>query len=98
MKHLSDSEEIEFYRQESLRRLPAIYGDLLDDVKKQFNTEFGRHEALDRSFMISSNIQDFLTDHPYIVFRPECYKLAFQANELMMELYQVIGRSDFNQE
>lgn len=93
-----DSEDIELYRQETIKNLPEIYGEELEEIRKRFNNEIGRHEALDRSFMISENIESFLVDNPYIIFRPECYRLAFQAQELLIELYQAVGRSDFNQE
>lgn len=93
-----DSEEIELYRQENLKNLPEIYGEQLEEIRKRFNNEIGRHEAMDRTFFINYNLEEFLIDHPYIIFRSECYKLAFQAQELLAELYQVVGRSDFNQE
>ena len=91
-------EDIELYRLEAVSSLPETYfEDTLEDLKKNFNTEIGRHEALDRSFMIGDNVEDFLVDHPYIILRPECYRLAFKAQELLQELYQKIGNSDFNQ-
>lgn len=90
-------EDIELYRLEAVNSLPEMYfQDTLEDLKKSFNTEIGRHKALDRSFMIGDNIEDFLIDHPYVILRPECYRLAFQAKELLQELYQKIGNSNFN--
>jgi hypothetical protein len=93
-----DSEEIEQSRLDDIEALEESYVCSLKEIRNNFNTEIGRHEAMDRSFMINSNIEDFLINHPYIMFRPECYKLAFQAQELLAELYQIVGTSDFNQE
>jgi hypothetical protein len=97
IKNLND-EEIEQIRQLDRYNLEEDYEDTLENIKRRFNCEIAQSEAMDRSFMISSNIEDFLINHPYIILRPECYKLAFQAQELINELYQVVGRSDFNQE
>ncbi len=88
--------EEELYRLEAISSLPKEYNQTLEDISKQFNNEIGRHEAMDRSFIVSEQIEDYLLNHPYIIFRPECYKLAFQARELLAELYQRIENSDFN--
>lgn len=92
-----DSEE-ELYRKDALKQLPIEFEESLKDLRKRFNNEIGRHEAMDRVFIINENIESFILNHPYIVFRPECYKLAFQASELIAKLYQKVGSSDFNQE
>jgi hypothetical protein len=97
IKNLND-EEIEQIRQLDRSKLEEEYEDTLQNIKKRFNCEIAQSEAMDRSFLISSNIEDFLINHPYILFRPECYRLAFQAQELINELYQCLGRSVFNQE
>lgn len=94
---MTSEDEIELYRLEAVSNLPETrFEDTLEDLKKTFNTEIGRHEALDRCFMINSTVEDFLLYHPYIILRPECYRLAFQVEELLAELYQKIGNSDFN--
>jgi len=95
--NMTSEEDIELYRLEAVGSLPEIYfEDTLENVKKNFNTELNRHEAMDRSFMISDNIEDFLVDHPYIILRPECYRLAFKAQELLQVLYQKVGNSNYN--
>ena len=91
-----DSENIEEIRLSDLSSLEEAFGEPLEDIKKRFNNEFGKHEAMDRAFLMSENIQLFLVEHPYVIFRPEAYKLAFQASELLAQLYQVLGRSDYN--
>lgn len=95
---MTSEEDIELYRLEAVSSLPEQYfPDDLNNIKKSFNTEIGRHEALDRSFMVGDNLEDFLLDHPYIILRSDCYRLAFKARELLCELYQKVGNSDFNQ-
>lgn len=43
-----------------------------------------------------NGVNSYLLNHPYIILRPECYRLAFQAQELLQELYQKVGNSNYN--
>lgn len=86
----------EDYRLDAIQNLSEEYDESLEEISKRFNNKIGRHEAMDRSFIIGEQIEDYLLNHPYIIFKPECYKLAFQARELLASLYQRIGNSGFN--
>jgi len=56
---------------------------------------FHYHEALDRAFMVGNIVGEYFTEHPVVQKHPELRKKAETATELLIELYQEIGRLEF---
>lgn len=53
---------------------------------------YGCHELLDRTSIIANLVSD-LGDHPACVANVSWYAKAWQAQELLNELYQMVGES-----
>lgn len=49
------------------------------------------HEAMDRTFIIQNNIEDFLTQSKTAEELPKVKKLFEQANDKLAEAYQLMG-------
>lgn len=59
--------------------------------------DYLRHEALDRTHMISGMIEMFLLEHPYIKDDPVKTKIAEEAYGWLQDLYQQIGEEHLNE-
>lgn len=55
---------------------------------------FYAHEALHTSHVLMDTWSDHVHDHPYVQANPELTKLASEALDAMMKLYQAIGAID----
>jgi hypothetical protein len=78
-------EDLEKDRKQSL--LEAT--DFGTDLMKQYGPgTYGSFEVGDRAHIISSNWQDYIADHPFILMHPELYRCARFATFLMLEVYQ----------
>ena len=53
--------------------------------------EFHYHEALDRSFLVASMIDELLLKHPVFEKHETLRESAEKAQELLAEVYQTIG-------
>jgi hypothetical protein len=53
---------------------------------------FSHHEALHMSSKLLQAVNEWLVEHPAIQADKERLKLATQAADTLMELYQLIGR------
>ena len=76
-------------RQDALR-------DRLHDEGPQLMEQFtpgtlGCHELLDRTAMMSDQLERFIVSHPACLQNPEWYALARQAADSLHNLYQKIG-------
>ena len=80
-------DEIESTRQEYLEEFKAD-----EEPHEQFVPgAYGCHELLDRTSMLMSNVDEFILGHPACVHNKEWFALAYQAVDLLNELYQKIG-------
>ena len=61
--------------------------------KEQYQNSVGRHEPLDRLYMIAYTFQEFVQTHPVVLLDSNLYEKAFTINEKMAELYQLLGES-----
>ena len=55
---------------------------------------FGYHELLDRSYLLLSNWEEFVTAHPTTLIDPVRYRKAQEIAEAMAEFYSLVGRGD----
>jgi len=80
-------DEIEAARQEYLEQFKAD-----GESDAQFKPgSFGCHELLDRTSLLSSNVEQFILAHPACVHNKEWFALAYQAVNHLNELYQKVG-------
>lgn len=49
------------------------------------------HEALHMSLFLGEAVEKQLVEHPFITKNPDCLTLATNANEALLDLYQLIG-------
>ena len=57
-----------------------------------FDDEFGYHEALDRTHVLVSMLDDHILTHPVISGDPEMSAQAEKAEKELGELYQLISK------
>ena len=55
------------------------------------NKEYIRHEALDRTHIVISMIDDVLCNHEYFRSRPDLMEQITKINTELAEIYQKIG-------
>jgi hypothetical protein len=55
---------------------------------------FHYHEALDRTYLINSMIEDYLSSHPVYLQNKTLLNNLEKASELLAENYQIIGTLD----
>ena len=79
---MSDTEE---FRQQLL----ADHGPNLDEQNSVGS--FGCHELLDRTFLVSSMVDEYVLTHPACVQNQEWFALAKQASDALANLYMRIG-------
>lgn len=58
--------------------------------------QFHWHEALDRTHLVLSNIDDFLIQHPVLKLNPEIRKHVEKASENLTEAYSMLGEESLN--
>jgi hypothetical protein len=82
------TDDIERARQEYLQDT-----DVSPTVSPADNTPggFGCHELLDRTNLLSEQLQDWLLSHPACYQNPEWFALAYQAFTTLHDLYQKVG-------
>lgn len=59
--------------------------------KKQKLYKLDYHEALDRTYITVSMLQDYLLGHPVIMQNKKIKKKLRKAEKHMLEVYQMIG-------
>jgi hypothetical protein len=59
--------------------------------KKQKLYEPDYQEALDRTYYITSNLQEYLLNHPVVKQNKKIKKKLGKAEKHMLEVYQMIG-------
>jgi hypothetical protein len=59
--------------------------------KKIVLDEFHYHEALDRSYIVSNQVEDLLLEHPVIIKHKNLRKRVKRAMDLLTETYQLVG-------
>ena len=62
-------------------------------MKKSDIDNYSYHEALDRTHIQLSNLENALGDHPVILANSNAKELYDNAVENLAELYQVLGRN-----
>jgi hypothetical protein len=88
---VTDSGEAESLRKELLTELADEEGHGRQD---QFRPgSFGCHELLDRLSILTSNLDEFIVQHPSCLRNPAWFALAHQAMSALTDLYQRIGAS-----
>jgi hypothetical protein len=55
---------------------------------------FYYHEALDRAYIVANTIEDVLVEHPVIKKHKELRKRIKKAQQLILEVYQLVGGLD----
>ena len=60
--------------------------------------QFYWHEALDRTHVILSNIDDHLIQHPVLKLNPDIRRLIEKASENLSEAYQLLGDKHLDDE
>lgn len=83
-------DEIESERQAILGQWLSDYE--LPDLTARFQNEIGRHEALDRSWMLGDHWMEYVLSHPVVAMDKDLFTAAYRAHELMLETYQAIER------
>lgn len=58
--------------------------------------KFHEHEALDRLHLALEILQDHINDHPYISSNIELQNKVGHAMNMLMDVYQEIGRKGIN--
>jgi hypothetical protein len=88
LPNLSPS-EVEQERLRRVRELAADSGEAWADEYQPGSP--GCHELLDRTALVSDQVERHLLDHPACVANPEWYLLAEQVAAALRELYQQVG-------
>jgi hypothetical protein len=57
-------------------------------------SSFGYHELLDRAYLMQSNWETFIAEHPATLLDPERYRQAQEIAVAIAEFYQLVGRDD----
>lgn len=52
---------------------------------------YHRHEALHMSLFLAESVESQIIDNEFIQSDERCLEIAQQANELLLNLYQIIG-------
>lgn len=78
------SEEVEEFRQSDLEDSELVPSDHLPK-------SFSYHEALDRTSMVLNILDNNVLSHPAILLDPEAYRLAYEAQSKLYNLYQYLG-------
>lgn len=65
--------------------------DLLINDKDFRCDSFGQHELLDRTFILSQTMSNFLLDHPTSIIHQEIYHKIDKVVVLLEEVYQKIA-------
>jgi len=86
----SDTSDAEKARKRTLSELDAEYGP--DWSQHNAPGSFGCHELLDRANLIGDLVEESLLNHPACIRNPEWFAMAYQAVDLLRELYQRIGQ------
>lgn len=89
---LHTDDEIEASRLEYIKQWAGDTEEI-NSLKEQYQNSVGRHEPLDRLYMIAYTFQEFVQTHPVVLLDSNLYEKAFTINEKMAELYQLLGES-----
>ena len=54
--------------------------------------QFSRHEALDRTYILSINLESALSDSPITLSDPKAKQLYEEASKSLTDLYQHLGQ------
>jgi hypothetical protein len=65
-------------------------------TNKQILDRFHYHEAMDRTYMIQSNVETFLVEHPVYDANKKLRKKADKVSTLLAELYLEISAEEYN--
>jgi len=80
-------DEVEAARQEYLEEFKADG----EPAEQAVPGTYGCHELLDRTAMLMTNVERYILEHPACVNNKEWFAMAYQAVDLLNELYQKIG-------
>jgi hypothetical protein len=56
-------------------------------LKEYYQNPIGRHEPIDRLYMIAYTFQEFVQTHPVVLLSSDLYERAFKINEMMVDFY-----------
>lgn len=85
--------EIEASRLEYIKQWIGDSKDI-NSLKEQYQNSVGKHEPLDRLYMIAYTFQEFVQTHPVVLLDSDLYERAFTINENMAELYYLLSQSN----
>lgn len=89
---LHTDDEIEASRLEYIKQWAGDTEEI-NSLKEQYQNPVGRHEPIDRLYMIAYTFQEFVQTHPVVLLDYNLYEKAFTINEKMAELYQLLGEA-----
>ncbi len=88
--------DIEVDRQKSLAKArESLHFSEGETIEGRFGPgSFGYHELLDRAFLMQSNWESFIAEHPATLLDPERFRKAQEIATAIAEFYQLVGSSD----
>jgi hypothetical protein len=89
-----NSKELEKTRKAELKAAMKHSGLDRKAFKAMFQMDgLGGHELLDRSFLLSTMVDDFVLSHPSALLNAELYEQASKASRSLAKLYQMVGEA-----
>ncbi len=86
----TETSDAELARKHILSEMDEEYGP--DWSRLNAPGSFGCHELLDRANLIGDLVEESILNHPACIGNPEWFAMAYQAVDLLRELYQRVGR------
>ena len=80
-----------YAKQESNKKRRNDGRKILEDEINPEIDSYSYHEALDRTHVLLTHLENALGDHPVILKEPQAYTLYEQSVEKLAELYQFLG-------
>ncbi|MAH06383.1 MAG: hypothetical protein CL561_12575 [Alphaproteobacteria bacterium] len=69
---------------------------LMEGILMDKPDSYHRHEALHMSAFLAECVESQIVDNLFIQSDQACLELATQANQILAELYQLIGKTELN--
>lgn len=93
---LHNENEIELSRVEYIKQLIGNEEDNFSEeallsLKEHYQNAIGRHEPIDRLYMLAYTFQEFVQTHPVVLLNSDLYKTAFKINEMMVDFYDELS-------
>jgi len=83
-------------RELSEDRLATRYGEVESVIRKRYLNEYGYREVLHTAHILQENVECYLCEHPAVFFDEEAYRLAWVARQTLFDLYQRLGKLEYD--